>query len=70
MKIKANTKDNTIEFIPENDTDCFQLGLVFGKKSHSLTVVPTNKIKIVIAKVEDIWHELLRGAFNGNNNRR
>jgi len=53
MKIKANTKDNTVEFIPERDIGCFQLGMVFGKKSHSSTVVPPNKLKIVTAKVED-----------------
>ncbi|HDY88652.1 MAG TPA: hypothetical protein ENH82_11160 [bacterium] len=63
MKIKANTKNGTIDFIPEKDIDCFHLGMVFGKKSHSSTIVPPNKLKVVTAKVEDIWLELLREAI-------
>ena len=63
MKIKANNKDNTIEFIPEKDIDCFHLGMVFGKKSHSSTIIPLNKLEKVTAKVEDVWLELLRKAL-------
>lgn len=57
MKIKIDSKLNTLEFIPENDIDTFQLGNVFGNKSHRIGI-GDKKINYLSVEIEDIWRQL------------
>ena len=63
MKIRTNAEDNTIEFVPERDFDLYQLGVVFGKKSHSVVAV-NRKVTKVTVKISDIWIYLREASNN------
>ena len=43
MVIIANSKDQKVEFIPENKFDSFRLGCVFGDRAHRLKFNSNNQ---------------------------
>lgn len=55
MKIKA--QGNTVEFIPENDLEIYQLGMMFWKIPHTLEV-KDKKLKKVSISAVNIWKHL------------
>lgn len=55
MKIKA--QGDTIELIPENDFECYQLGMIFWKTPHEIKIKDRKLEKITISAV-NIWKHL------------
>lgn len=55
MKIRADTKKKTTLFFePENDFDCYHLGMVFDSISHNINI-SEGKIKWLSVDVKDLW---------------
>ena len=50
-------KGNSVEFVPENDLECYQLGFMFRDTPHELSIKEKKLDKLTISTA-NIWKHL------------